>query len=292
MKNMTWKFLGMGLTALISISPVARGQMGQQGMGQQSGMGGGMSHSTQTGQQSTQGTQQTPPPQAQTPPAALPPVDPVEEADYKKVTGKHSDPKVMVADATDFLTKYPKSRYNSIVYAQLANAYLQLGDPDKTGSAAQKAVDLNPDNPDAVSLLAYVFLRGTKAGPVTMERVRVTEALARHGIQLLNALQKPPEVSDADFDTARKEKLSMCHSAMGYAYLNESKNQEAAQELVEAIHLSSSPDPVDQFLLGVAYESSKQYAQALTAYEACAKDPAIGPRCAQGLKDVKDKAKQ
>jgi hypothetical protein len=49
---------------------------------------------------------------------------------------------------------------------------------------------------------------------------------------------------------------------------------------------------VDQFLLGVAYESSKQYAQALTAYEACAKDPAIGPRCAQGLKDVKDKAKQ
>jgi len=165
---------------------------------------------------------------------------------------------------------------------------LQLQDAGKAQAAAQHAVDLNPASPDAVSLLAYVYLRGSD--PVTMERIKATETYARQGIQMLNALQKTPEMSDADFNTARNEKLSMCHSAMGLAYLSENKSQEAAQELSEAVRLSSVPDPVDQYLLGAAYEANKQYSQAITAYTACAKDPLIGDRCSAGLKETKDKA--
>ncbi len=292
MKITTWKFLGLGLAALIAFSPAAHGQMGQQTTDSRTQGMGATAPALQVGQQSSQGTTQTqtPPGQAQTPPAALPPVDPVEEAAYKKITAKGGDPKVVTAEAKDFLTKYPKSRYAANVLTQLASAWLQLGDKDRAAAFAQQAVGLNPASPDAVSLLAYLSSRMLESGPGTLQdRIKATETYAHQGIQLLNAMQKPPEMPDADFNATRNEKLSMCHSAMGLAYLNDNKPDEAAQELAEATHLSATPDPVDLFLLGFAYENTKHYTEAAAAYAACAKDPQIGDRCSAGLKDVKGK---
>jgi tetratricopeptide (TPR) repeat protein len=287
MKKTTLKFLGMGLATAVCLSPVARGQMGQQqGMGQQQTM----SHQQSTGQQ-TQG--QTPPgqPQAQTAPATPPPVNPQEEADYKKLSAdKSTDWKAIVTQTNDFLKKYPDSRYNSMVYYKQASAYLQLGDAKMAGGAAQKSYDLNPDNVDVLPLMAYLIARQIGEGPGAAQKTKAAEDYAHKAIQMLNNLQKQPDMSDADFEAQRKEKLSMAQSALGLAYLNENKAMEAAQALSEAIHLSAVPDPVDEYLLGVAYDNTQKYSQAVTAYEACAKDPLIGDRCRANLKDAKEKA--
>jgi tetratricopeptide (TPR) repeat protein len=285
MKKTTLKFLGMGFAVAVCISPVARGQMGQQqGMSHQQGMG-----------QQTQGQAQNPPGQGQnqtqTPPATPPPVNPQEEADYKKLSGdKSTDYKATVAETNDFLKKYPDSRYNSMVYYKQASAYLQLGDAKMAGGAAQKSYDLNPNNVDVLPLMAYLIARQIGEGPGAAQKTKAAEDYAHKAIQMLNNLQKQPDISDADFEAQRKEKLSMAQSALGLAYLNENKAAEAAQALAEAIHLSAVPDPVDQFLLGVAYENTQKYTQALAAYESCAKDPLMGDRCKNGVKDVKDKA--
>jgi tetratricopeptide (TPR) repeat protein len=288
MKNTTLKFLGLGLAAAVVFSPVARGQMGQQDTSPRTQGMGGMAPNLVVGQQSTQGAaqSQTPPGQTATPP----PVDPAEEAAFKAISTKADDPKKVIADTKDFLTKYPNSRYNSMVYYRQASAYLQLQDAKDAGVAAQKSIDLNRANADALPLIAYLIARQIDNGPNAQKEIQAAEQYAHDAIQLLNALQKPADMSDADFEAQRKEKLSMAHSALGLAYLNEGKNAEGAQALAEAIRLSATPDPVDQYLLGVAYENTKQYSQAVTAYEACSKDPSIGDRCRTGLKETKDKA--
>jgi Tfp pilus assembly protein PilF len=279
MKNTMLKFLGIALTAAVSISPVARAQMGQQGMGSQ-GMG------------QAQQQQQTPPPAAQTPPATPPPVDPAEEAAYKLASVRTTDGKQIVTASNDFLKKYPNSRYAGLVYAQLAMAYLQQGEGDKAGAAAQKALQINPNSPDALPVMAMVSSHQISGGPGSAQRIQATENYARQGISLLNALQKPADVSDVDFTTQRNEKLAMCHSAMGLAYLNEGKNTLAVQELAEATKLENPPDALDMYLLGVAYDGTNQASQAVTTLEAaCPKlQGEMQARCNDFLKEVKKKA--
>jgi Tfp pilus assembly protein PilF len=291
MKNTMWKFLGIGLAAAIAISPVAQAQMGQQGMGSQ-GMGSqGMSQPQQQGmgQQGTgtQGTQGT----AQTPPATQPPASAEEEAAYKKVSSS-VDAKQVVTDATDFLKKFPSSRYASLVYAQLAMAYLQQGEGDKAGSAAQKSIQLNPNGPDAYPVIAMVSSHQIPDGPGAAQKIKATEDYANQGIQLLNALQKPPEVCDLDFTTKRNEKLAMCHSALGLAYLHEGKGGMAVQHLLEATKLEAPPDAMDMYLLAVAYDATGQFGPAASSFEAaCPKFQGdMQQRCNDLLKEERKKA--
>ncbi len=281
MKNTMLKFLGFGLAAVVVISPVARAQMGQQ----QQGMG-------SSGMAQAQQQQQTPPPAAQTPPATPPPVDPAEEAACKKVTGKSTDAKQTISDSNDFLKKYPSSRCAGSVYAQLAMAYLQEGKGDEAGAAAQKALQLNPNNADALPVMALVSSHQIPSGLGAAQKIQATENYARQGISLLNALQKPAEVSDVDFTTQRNEKLAMCHSAMGLAYLNEGKNMLAVQELAEATKLETPPDAMDMYLLAVAYDGTNQSSQAATTLEAaCPKlQGEMQARCNDLLKEVRKKA--
>ncbi len=282
MKNLMWKSLGIGLAALVALSPAVRAQMGQQGMGQQ-GMG-------QSQQQQGQG-QQNPPATAPTPPPTTPPVDPAEVAAFKKLA-LSTDAKQVVSDSNDFLKKYPTSRFAAVVYAQLAMAYLQQGDGDKAGDAAQKALQLNPNSPDALPVMAIVSSHQIPGGPGSGPKIQATENYARQGILQLNALTKPPDVTDAAFNTQRDERLAMCHSAMGLAYLNEGKAALAVQELVEATKLESTPDSLDMYLLAVAYDGTGQFAQAVATFEAaCPKMQAeMQQRCNDLLKDERKKA--
>jgi tetratricopeptide (TPR) repeat protein len=290
MKNTMWKFLGIGLAAAIVISPAARAQMGQQ----QQGMGQGMGSQSQTmgttpqQSQGQQGTQATPP---QTPPATQPPASAEEEAAYKKVAAS-SDPKQLIADATDFLKKFPASRYNASVYAQLSMAYFLQGDGDKAGAAAQKALQLNPTSPDALPVMAMVTSHQIPGGPGSAPKIQATENYANQGIQQLNALTKPAEISDADFTAQRNVKLAMCHSALGLAYLHEGKGSMAVQHLLEATKLETPPDAMDTYLLAVAYDATNQFGLAVTSFEAaCPKlQGEMQQRCNDLLKEEKKKA--
>ncbi len=274
MKNTMLKFLGIALAAIV-ILPVARAQTGSSGMGQ--------------------GRQSGPPP-PQTPPTAATPTgaaDAAEEAAFKKLVADVSDPKLLVPDSKDFLKKYPNSRYASQVYAQLAGAYVQQGDAPSAGAAARKAVELNPNSPDALPILALVSSHEiTETGQVSVPKIKATEDYARQGIQLLNTLQKPPDATDADFSMRRDQKLAMCHSAMGLAYLYESKGTQAVQELSAAVKLETPPEPQDMYLYAVALDAVGQDGPAITQLEgACPKlSGEMQQRCISFMADVKRKA--
>lgn len=264
MKSTTGKMVGLGLALFIVMPASARveasvqqqgqqqGQQGQQGQGQQGQQG-------QTGQQPGQ--------------TAAPPVDPAEEAAYKTFHEANSnDAKDVVSKGEAFLTKYPSSRYDGLVYSRLTTAYMQLGMEDKMFAAGQKALELVPDNVDVLPVMAMTTSRRINTGEIDAEqKLRMTETYARQGIQLLNAAQKPADMPEADFDKARDEKLAMCHSGLGLVDYDRQKYTEATQEFEEAVKLEGEPDPVDQYLLGNSFMAAKQYGQAVTALEACAK---------------------
>lgn len=252
-------------------NPPATGQQGQQG---------------QTGQAG----QQTPP---ATPPAA-PKIDPVEEAAYKKLTTAPTlDPKAAAQQGEDFLKKYPTSVYAGRVDGLLAGAYMQLNDPAKAQAAGLKSIADNPNNVDALAVLAVVMSRSNMdaSQPGAAQRLQDAEKYARTGIDQLTALQKPPEQTEADFNKLRDSKLAMCYSGLGLVEYSQNKSAEAALQFAEAVKRENPPEPVDQYLLGMALMDNKQYTGAVSAFQDCLKDP--GPmqqRCSEGLKESKQKA--
>jgi len=70
----------------------------------------------------------------------------------------------------------------------------------------------------------------------------------------------------------------MAHSGLGLINLQHQKYEDARTELSQAVQLSSTPDPVDYYLLGNADVQASYYNDAVAAYEKCA---ASGPLVAQ-----------
>jgi tetratricopeptide (TPR) repeat protein len=80
------------------------------------------------------------------------------------------------------------------------------------------------------------------------------------------------------FEKAKNDQLSMAHSGLGLIDFKHQKFEDARTELMLAVQLSSTPDPVDYFLLGNADVQASYYNDAVAAYEKCA---ASGPLVAQ-----------
>jgi tetratricopeptide (TPR) repeat protein len=283
------KTLGLALATVMMLPAASWAQ----GMGQQQGSGAGMGANKQnppaTGQQGQTGQQAAP----ATPPAA-PKIDPAEEAAFKKITTTPTlDPKTAAQNGEDFLKKYPTSIYVGRVDGLLAGAYMQLNDPAKAQAAGLKSLADNPNNVDALAVLAVVMSRSNMdtSQPGAAQRLQDAEKYARTGIDQLTALQKPADQTDADFNKLRDSKLAMCYSGLGLVEYSQNKAADAALQFSEAVKRENPPEPVDQYLLGMALMDNKQYAGAVTAFQDCLKDP--GPmqqRCSEGLKDSKQKA--
>jgi len=113
---------------------------------------------------------------------------------------------------------------------------------------------------------------------------------AKHGIQLLATMPKPPEMDDAAFTKAKNEKLAMCHDGIGVAEVKSGKYDDAIAELNQSVELSSTPDPVDFYLLGIANQLTSHYSDAITSFTKCSTAGPLQAQCKAGLDDAKKKS--
>ena len=229
---------------------------------------------------------QTPPAQPETPP-----VNQAEEDAYKAF---YEHPKEdydgMIRSGEDFTKKFPESRYLASVYSRLVNAYLVAQQIEKLFDAGEKALALNPDNVDVLPVMAWVVPRRIDTNALdAQQKLEKAESYGKRGLELLEAMEKPAEIAEEQFDQAKKEKLAMCHSGLGLVSMHRQQYEVAATELEQATKLSLNPEPTDFFLLGLAYEQTKRFGEAATSYERCSSTPwAWQDRCKQG----QDRAKK
>jgi tetratricopeptide (TPR) repeat protein len=209
-----------------------------------------------------------------------PQVNKAEEDAYKAMyDARTGSPQTQIQLGEDFIAKFPQSRYLSGVYSQLTSAYYAVGNEDKLFAAGDKAIELNPDNVDALSLLAMAIPRRVKASsPDAAQKLQKAETYGKHALEVIPTLPKPETVDDAAFDKAKNEKLSMAHSGLGLIAIDHGKYEDARTELNQAVQLATNPDPVDYYLLANADSQTSYYNDAVAAYEKCA---ASGPLMAQ-----------
>ena len=213
---------------------------------------------------------------------AAPKVNPAEEKAYKKFFDTPTaDSQSIITEGEAFLQKFPASHYASAVYSKLATAYQSAGNETKMMAAAKKAVALNPNNVDMLSLLAYVMPRRIDPNDLgAADELKEAQGYATRALQLIPTVPKPAGLTDEQFAADKNGEEALAHSGLGLVDYYQHNIPGMISELEAALKLETTPDPADQFLLGFAYVQAGRYNDAVAPLKACSSTPnAVSDRC-------------
>lgn len=281
-----WDALSIGALVLASCGVAAA----QGSQGSQSGQGG----QSQPPAQSTDKSK-TPDVTPLTLDSAPPPVNAEEDAAFKAFQAvPMSDAKQKIQAGEAFLQKYPETRYKSGVYAPLVFAYLQDGQVQKMEEYGEKEVALAPNDVSTLAILGQTIPRSIHSGTSQAEAAQLlekAEKYSKQAIEITPTIQKPANLTDEAFASAKNQNLAMAHSGLGLVYIRRGKNAEAITELDEAVKVDPNPDPVNYYLLGMANRSTSHFDDAVAAFNKCAAMPGpMQPTCKSQADDTKKKS--
>jgi tetratricopeptide (TPR) repeat protein len=216
------------------------------------------------------------------------PVNAEEDAAYKAFQAvMQNDAAKKVEAGEAFLLKYPESRYKSPVYGALAYAYLQTGNTQKMQEYGEKELTIAPNDVSTLALLGQTLprsLHGSAATPEAVQTLAKAEQYSKQAIEITPTLQKPENLTDEAFASAKNQTLAMAHSGLGLVYVRRGKNAEAIPELEQAVKIDPNPDPVNYYLLGMANKITSHFDDAVAAFNKCSaiNGPMQGTCKAQG----------
>ena len=179
--------------------------------------------------------------------------DPAEFNAYQMATTQ-SDPKAKAAALEQFLTQYPQSVVKSAVLDMLIDTYQQQGDGDKTLSAANRLLQVDPSNLKATAI--SVFIKKSQCAKTSDKQTCDDAAtLANTGLKI----QKPAAVSADDWTKQTGATYPLFDSTIALDDAVSKKDFKAAQdEYTEELKLytedqSRTVGLSDTLLLAQAY---------------------------------------
>ena len=136
-----------------------------------------------------------------------------------------ADPKAKSSALEEFLTAYPQSVVKKAVLEDLIATYQQLGDADKTLSAASRLLQVDPNNIKAVFISVYVKSRQCQktSDPQTCDD---GAALAQKGL----TATKAADMSADDWKKMTDTAYPVFHSAIALDFLVSKKDSKSAQD--------------------------------------------------------------
>jgi tetratricopeptide (TPR) repeat protein len=220
-----------------------------------------------------------------------PKVDPKEEAAYKAFfDASPQDPDKKIQLGEDFAKTYPNSRYIESVYAGLSQAYYAKQDWKNLFLVSDKALAINPDDVDILTLVGWVIPHITNSNtPDADQQLDKAETYEKRALKDISTLPKPAGLTDEQFATAKNEMTAEAHSGLGLVYFRRRNFDDAAQELQQATQSNPNPDATDFYALGASLQNSGRYLEAADAYTRCSQ---IMGSLQEPCKQSADKVKQ
>jgi tetratricopeptide (TPR) repeat protein len=163
-------------------------------------------------------------------------------------TATRSGPDATIKAAEDLLTKFADTDFKDVALFSEAEAWQQKRDFDKAQVYAERALEANPKNFQASLMLAELLAQRTRENDLDKEeKLAKSEKYANDTIQMMMVAPKPnPQLSDQQWEDAKKEITAESHSALGLAALVRKKYDVAAAEFKTAVDGTPQPEPAYQ----------------------------------------------
>jgi tetratricopeptide (TPR) repeat protein len=226
---------------------------------------------------------------------AAPKVDPAEEGAYKAFfDAGASSPDTRIQLGTDFLTKYPMSRYAESVYAGVVQAYYAKQDWKAFYAEADKGIAAYPDDVTMLAIVGWViphvFDPSSADASANLDKA---EKYEKHAIEVIGAMPKPAALTDDQFAQTKSVVLSEAHSGLGLVYFRRQKWSDSVSELQQATQAAATPDATDYYVMGIDLDRQSRYPEAAEAYTKCSQVASgLQDRCKQGADNSKKQASQ
>jgi hypothetical protein len=172
-----------------------------------------------------------------------------------------TDPKAKAAALEAYLTAYPQSSVKAAVLEQLMLAYSAF-DPAKTLDAADRLLQVDPNNLRALTFETYFRLTGADSVADPTAKQAALDKAADYAQKGL-AVTKPAEMSAADFTTLQTQAKPVFYRAIAMAALNKKDAATAVTNFKQELHSvpdadTTKPGPLlqDTYFLGLAYLQS------------------------------------
>ena len=191
-----------------------------------------------SGQQATTQPQTQSAAPAQTQPAAPAPQQKKEikdPAEYNAYVGavQQKDAAAKISGLEAFLAQYPNSVMKEDALELLMVSYQQTNNQAKMLDAAQRILQVNPNNLRALALLSYIKRAQAEAGQDAQNNLTQGAQFADRGLQALQTAPKPDGTSDADFAKMKTQMSAIFNGTSGMAAL-QGKNYPVAQQRLRA----------------------------------------------------------
>ncbi len=192
------------------------------------------------------------------------------------------DPDRKLQMVNDFAQKYPNSKVLTYVYFLAEGAFLQKGDLNKVVEFGEKALQLKPDNLNALMMMATVlpqpqYLRND---PDPDKKLDEAEKDANAAIQQINQLQKAQNETDEQFQQRKNSYLASLHAALGLVHYQRAmealtgpdKTELAKAETEYQASVTGVPDPAPEnyFRLGEVETFQGKLNDAMQSFTKCA----------------------
>jgi hypothetical protein len=172
-----------------------------------------------------------------------------------------TDPKAKAAALEAYLTAYPQSSVKAAVLEQLMLAYSAF-DPAKTLDAADRLLQVDPNNLRALTFETYFRLTGADAITDPSAKQAALDKAAEYAQKGL-AVTKPADTSAADFAALQAQAKPVFYRAIAMAALNKKDTATAITNFKQELHGvpeadTTKPGPMlqDTYFLGLAYLQS------------------------------------
>ncbi len=183
--------------------------------------------------------------------------DPAEYNDYSNAISQ-SSPAAKASAIEAFLTKYPNSVVKQDMLEQLMVAYQQSNNTDKTVDAANRLLQVDPNNLRALAIYVYIKKAQAQKAASPAEAQPLLDDAAAKAQTGLNA-PKPANLSDADYQKLKAATMPIFYSAVALDDEGKKDYQGAVDSFrkelqnADAASTQSGPTLNDTYLLGQAY---------------------------------------
>jgi hypothetical protein len=183
--------------------------------------------------------------------------DPAEYNDYSNAISQ-SSPAAKASAIEAFLTKYPNSVVKPEMLEQLMAAYQQAGNMDKTVDAANRLLQIDPNNLRALAIVVYLKKAQAAAKTTPAEQQPLLDEAAANAQKGLTA-PKPPNMPDADYQKLKAAVTPIFYSAIALDdqakkdYAGAEDNFKKELQATDPAQTQTGPALNDTYLLGQAY---------------------------------------
>jgi tetratricopeptide (TPR) repeat protein len=212
------------------------------------------------------------------------------EAAAVKAMLEAQSPDDQIKTADELITKFSNTLYKSFALFTEADAYEAKNDHTKSIVYSEQALQADPKNFDAETLMANIIASTTKDTDLDKaEKLTSAAKYAKDALDVIPTVGKPDlfQLTDDQWAKMKNQASARAWQAMGLVASVQKKADESIADYEKGLALD--PNPVLMLRVGRALEAQKKYDEALEWMDKCIASPDASAQ----IKDIatKDKAR-